>query len=55
MTMDLYVHITDDAKHSEIKKLNNINTKINENDGNADKIFDEKKGNIVIFDSTMMA
>ena len=55
MTMDLYVHITDDAKHSEIKKLNNINTKINENDGNVDKIFDKKKGNIVIFDSTMMA
>ena len=53
--MALYVHITADAKHSEIKKLNNINTKINENDGNADKIFDEKKGNIVIFDSTMMA
>ena len=58
MTMDLYVHVTDDTKQTEIEKLNDINDKIISDDTFLDKAFNktlEENQKVIVFDASKLA
>ena len=58
MTMDLYVHVTDDTRHSEMKKIETALDEISVDTENIEKKFEQYKDNkekIVYFDTKIMA